>query len=52
VIFKQCFGSEMELNSIRSVHPDSDPGGQKGPIKIEKVEKFHVLKCLMDSYEG
>ncbi len=35
--------------SIRSVDPDPDSGGQKLPQKIEKVKKFHVLKCSMFS---
>jgi hypothetical protein len=26
---------------------DPDPGGQNNPTKIEKVKKFHVLKCWM-----
>jgi hypothetical protein len=29
-----------------------DPGGQKIPTKIEKIEKFHVLKWWMFSFEG
>jgi hypothetical protein len=33
-------------------NPDPDPGGQKRPTKIEKIQKFHVLKCWMFSFEG
>jgi hypothetical protein len=37
---------------ILILNPDPDPGGQKLPKKIEKVKKFHVLKCWMFSFEG
>ncbi len=30
---------------IRIRNSDPDLGGQKLPTKIEKVQKFHVLKC-------
>ncbi len=26
---KQCLGSGLDLDSVRSVDPDPDPGGQK-----------------------
>jgi hypothetical protein len=32
---------------IRIRNPDSDPGGQKWPTKVEKI---HVLKCWMASF--
>jgi hypothetical protein len=49
-----CFGSGSVLDpdSIRSVDPDPDPGGQKLPTKIEKMKKFHVEKCWMFFFEG
>jgi hypothetical protein len=28
-------------------NPDPDPGGQTRPTKVEKIRKFHVLKCWM-----
>jgi hypothetical protein len=31
---------------------DPDPDGQKGPTKVEKIKKFHVLKCWMLSFES
>ncbi len=31
---------------------DPDPEGQKRPRKIDKLKKFHVLKCWMFSVEG
>jgi hypothetical protein len=34
---------------IGSVGSDPDPGGQKLPTKVEKIKKFHVLKCWMFS---
>jgi hypothetical protein len=39
---------------IRIRNPDPDPGGQKLvlPTKVEKIKKFHVLKCLMFFLEG
>jgi hypothetical protein len=37
---------------IRNLTADPDPGGQKLPTKIEKVQNFHVLKCWMFSFEG
>ncbi len=37
---------------IRNLNADPDPGGQKWPTKIEKRQNFHVLKCLMFSFEG
>jgi hypothetical protein len=49
-------------DSIRSVDPDPDSelgsGSRsrsrraKRPTKMEKVQKFHVLKCWMFSFEG
>jgi len=33
-------------------NPDSDPGGQKRPTKIEKDKTFYVLKCWMFSFEA
>ncbi len=48
-------GMGSDPNSIRSVDPDSkpdpDPGGQKLLTKIGKIQKFHVLKCWMFSFE-
>jgi hypothetical protein len=37
--FLQCFGSGSGLDpdSIRSVDPDPDPGGQKRPAKVKKL---------------
>ncbi len=46
---KQCFGSGMDPDSIRSVDPN--PGEQKWPTKMEKVKKFNGLKCWMFSFE-
>jgi hypothetical protein len=41
---------------IRIRNPDLDPypysGGQKLPTKVEKIKKFHVLKCWMFSFES
>ncbi len=36
---RQCFGSGLEPDSIRSVdpYPDHDPGEQKLPTEIEKI---------------
>jgi hypothetical protein len=34
--------SVSDPDSIRSVDPDPDPGGQKLPTKIERIKKFHV----------
>ncbi len=50
----QCFGSRSGLDpdSLRSVDPYPDPGGQKWPTKTKKVRKLNVLKCLMFSFEG
>jgi hypothetical protein len=42
--------SVSDPDSIRSEDPD--PGGLKMPIKIEKVKKFHVLKCWIFSFHG
>jgi hypothetical protein len=47
-------------DSIRSVdpYPDSEYGSGSGSRrakmthKIEKINKFHVLKCWMISFEG
>jgi hypothetical protein len=44
--------SVSDPDSIRSSDPDLDPRGQKLPIKIEKINKFHVLKCWMFSLDG
>ncbi len=62
VNIKQCFGSGSGLDpdSIRSVDPDPDTysesgsgeGGQKLPRKVEKIKKFHVLKCWFFSFES
>jgi hypothetical protein len=30
---------------------DPDPGRQKLPAKVEKIDKIHVLKCWMFSFE-
>jgi hypothetical protein len=46
--FFQCFGSGLNPDSIRSVDPDPDPGGQKR----KRNKKFNVLKCWMFSFEG
>jgi hypothetical protein len=35
--------------SIRN--PDPDPEGLKGPTRVAKINKFHVLKCWMFSFE-
>ncbi len=37
---------------IRNPDPDTDPGGQKRPTKVEKIKKFHVLKSWMFSFEN
>ncbi len=44
---KQCFGS----GSVSGSGLDPDPGRQKQPKKIKKVNKFHFLKCSMFSFE-
>jgi hypothetical protein len=48
--------SVPDPDSITLVDPDSGSGSgssrQKLPIKTKKVEKFHVLKCWMFSFEG
>ncbi len=44
------FGYGSGFNQVKD--PDPDPGGQKGPTKIEKSKKFHVLKCWMFTFEG
>jgi len=50
------FGSGSKVSGSGSVpyirNPVSDPGGQKLPIKVEKIKKFHVLKCWMFSVES
>jgi hypothetical protein len=43
-------GSALDPDSIGSMDPDSDPGGQKLPTKAEKIKNFHVLKCWMFSF--
>jgi hypothetical protein len=35
---------------IRIRNPDPDPGVQKLPTKVEKIKKFHVLKCWLFSF--
>ena len=45
------YGIRIQLEAwirirIRNTDPDPDPGGQKCPIKVEKI---HVLKCWMAS---
>jgi len=35
---------------IRIRNPD--PGGQKWLTKVEKIKKFHVLKCWISSFDG
>jgi len=42
----QCYGSRSGLDL------DPDPGGQKLPTKMEKINKIHFLKCWMFSFEG
>jgi hypothetical protein len=42
-------GPDLDPNRIRN--PDPDPGGQKLATKVEKIKKFHVLKCWMLSFE-
>jgi hypothetical protein len=32
-------------DSIRTVDPYPDPGGQNLQTKVEKIYKFYVLKC-------
>jgi hypothetical protein len=44
--------ADPDLDSIGSVDLDPDPGGQKRPIKVEKIKKFHVLKSWMFSFES
>jgi hypothetical protein len=39
------FGENKGFGSGSVVDLDSDPGGQKGPTKVEKIKKFHVLVC-------
>ncbi len=46
---QRCFESGSALTLVVA---DSDPRGQKWLAKIEKVDKFHVLKCWMFSFEG
>jgi hypothetical protein len=48
----QYFRSGLDPESIRSVDPESGSRRAKLPTKIENVEKFHVLKCWMFSFEG
>ncbi len=43
VCVKQGSGSGSDPDSIRSMDPN--PGGQKGPTKVEKINKFHIFKC-------
>jgi hypothetical protein len=38
----------IRIGPYSMVSPDPDPGGQK----IETVNKFHLLKCWMFSFEG
>jgi hypothetical protein len=38
--YQQCFGFGLDPDSIRLVDPDSDPGGQKLPTKVEKIKIF------------
>ncbi len=52
--------SGLDPDSIRAVDPEPDPHSKSGSgsrrskrsTKIEKFEKFHVLKCWMFSFEG
>ncbi len=37
---------------IRIANPDPDPGGQKEPTNMKKVNNFKILKFLMFSFEG
>jgi hypothetical protein len=55
----QCCGSGFGFNGVpESVsgtlicNPDPDPRGKKLPTDIEKVNKFHFLKCWMFSFES
>ncbi len=48
----QRFRVSWERQWIRIRNPDPDPGGQKWHTKLEKIRKFHVLKCWMFSFEG
>jgi Leucine-rich repeat (LRR) protein len=48
--YNKCCRSGLNPDSIESLDPD--PGGQKLPQKKEKVNKFHILKCWMFSFEG
>ncbi len=60
--FKKCRVADPDPNWIRiqsgqwiriSIrNPDPDLGGQKWPTKVEKIKKFHVLKCWMFSFES
>ncbi len=51
-------GSELDPDSIgsgqwiqiRIRNPNPDPGGQKQPRKVEKIQNFHVLKCWKFSF--
>ncbi len=47
--YGQCFGSGF--NQVNGSVPDPDSGGPKRPTKMEKIKKFHVLKCWMFSFE-
>ncbi len=50
--------SVKEIASVAGSDPDSmgsqdpDPGRQKLPTKMKKVDSFHFLTCLMFSFEG
>ncbi len=49
---KQCYAVDLDPDSMGSRDPCPDPGGQKWPANIEKLTKFHILKCWMFSFEG
>jgi hypothetical protein len=44
--------ADTDPDSIGSVDPDPNPGGQKLPTKVENFLKVHVLKRWMASFES
>ncbi len=40
---------DPESDSMGSLNPDPDPGGQKDPEKYKTVNKLYLLKCWMFS---
>jgi hypothetical protein len=58
IYFEQGCGSRIRVRIriqsgqwIRIQIRNPDPGGQKGPTKVEIFFEVHVLKCWMASFE-